>query len=391
MAGRDFATIPTPFYSDRFKKWGIKVGHYEDGKYKRKQLWHDDKEILITMAIKLRDQQDSKDINSQSFSFGAWLTHWMEKEKTRDLDPETWNNYSTQIRLNITPTLGDIPLKDISKKQIQDFIDTQYLPGARKDGKKDRGYSAPYVKAMRKIINSSLSFAVEDKKIKSNPCTGVKIKSIPKTQVRILTTEEVERLKKAAMDDRLYPALLLDLATGVRKGELLGLTWQNVDLEEGFIHIAQSLRRNSKAVEMPKGKISLKNDNSQRIIPIPEDVVIALKQHQINTRILRDKAITNGSEWTDTEFVFCGTTGKSTALRDFDTMWMRWRKKAELADVRYHDLPHNFASKLHVGGIDANTVKRATGHKQIKTLIDTYGHIIDKRKSKILKITSTLI
>lgn len=388
---REFTKIPTPHFDKKSNRWGIKVGYYEDGKYCRKQLWNEDEKTLITMAVKLREQEDAKDVNSEGMSVITWINYWMNTEKKRDLDPETWNNYNTQIRLNITPTLGNILLKNLTKKQIQNFIDAQYLPGARKDGKKDIGYSASYVKAMRKIINSSLAFAVEEKKIKTNPCIGVKIKSIPKTQVRILTTEEVTRLINSAKGDRLYPALLLDLSTGLRKGELLGLKWQNIDLEEGFVHVAQSLRRHSQKSEIPKGKISLKNDNSQRIIPIPQEVVATLKQHQINTKLLRDNAINNGSEWQDTDFVFCGTTGKSTALRDFDDMWYRWREKAGLKDVRFHDLRHNFASKLLDAGIDVNTVMSATGHKQIKTLIDTYGHIIDKNKSKILKVTSTLI
>ena len=176
--------------------------------------------------------------------------------------------------------------------------------------------------------------------------------------MKTLTSEQLGTFFQEAKETGVYELYYLDLATGLRRGELLGLKWTDVDFERGMLKIQRAIsRQNGRVVEAP-----LKTKNSYRSIAIPADAVEVLKTQ-------REK-VGCGSE-----YVFPSPTGGPISPDSVLHMLQRVLKRAGLERVRFHDLRHTFATLALQNGVDVKTVSGMLGHYSAGFTLDTYAHV----------------
>jgi integrase len=184
-----------------------------------------------------------------------------------------------------------------------------------------------------------------------------------------LTPEQAQRLLEVASGHKLEALLTVALATGMRRGELFGLHWQDVDFTEECLYVRRSVRRLGKfgvVVSEPKTK------GSKRKIMLPSFVIDVLKQHQQRLQALRDKA---GSEWREKDIVFCNQFGDYLEASWLNRSFKQLLQRAKLPNIRFHDLRHSTASFLAKLNVHPKIVQEMLGHSTISMTLDIYSHM----------------
>jgi len=208
--------------------------------------------------------------------------------------------------------------------------------------------------------------------IHENPCEGASLPESVKKEVRLLTVQEQKRLEAAAGEDRDGFAILLALYTGLRIGELCALTWEDVDLKEGILHISRTIRRIQCFAPDAKTKTimvtgDVKSRPSVRAIPLPASILKLFIEHRKNA----------GGEYV---FEYHGHLPEPRTLQyRLKTLL----KKADLPDINFHALRHTFAARCMEQSFDVKTLSEILGHASVKMTLDQYGQ--SDGKSKDLK------
>ena len=205
---------------------------------------------------------------------------------------------------------------------------------------------------------------------------------VTRTQFRCLTTEEARTLLKVAEGNRLEALLVLALSTGMRSGELLGLTWRAVDLDHGSIGVVSALQATT------GGGLSLiepKTPRSRRVIDVEPRVVASLRRHRAAQEMERRVA---GEGWGSSipDLVFTTATGAPLDGRLLIRSWFRpLLVKAGLPAIRIHDLRHSYASIALARGVHPKVVQEALGHSTIAVTLDLYSHVVPSLQREAAK------
>jgi len=307
-------------------------------------------------------------VEPSKMTVAEWLHTWLHEYKKLELRPSTWESYEVIIRNHLVPAVGAIPLQDLRTEHLQKLY----------NDKIKAGLSAQTVHHIHKVIHSALDKAVETRKIPHNVSEAVTLPPIRRKEIQTLTPDEQERFLAAIREHRLGPAFLLLLGTGMRRGELLALQWQDVDLKKGLVHIRRGLTyvRGQFVFQEPK------TEKSKRIIPLPNAVIEALLDHQYKT-------IAEGNFGPDKP-VFCTQTGNYYLPRNFNRAFYRICQKAGI-DKNLHALRHTFATRLLEQGENLKVVQEILGHAKISTTADIYSHVTQEiKKRAVMKIDEIL-
>jgi integrase len=203
--------------------------------------------------------------------------------------------------------------------------------------------------------------------------------SSPKYKInRGLSVDQARQVLKAAQDERLYALYVLALCLGLRRGELLGLRWVDVDLEGGKLEIVQALQR----VRGELRFVPPKTDDSERTIPLPEICVQALEDHKERQKSERAQA---GTDWEEYGLVFPSRIGTPMEPDNLRRSWGRIRDKAGLDAVRFHDIRHTCVSLLLDLGVPPHVVREIVGHSDIEVTMTIYAHASLDEKRKALR------
>ncbi len=219
---------------------------------------------------------------------------------------------------------------------------------------KPKGLSVKTVRNINQMISSALNCAVEQQLIPSNPTKGCVLPKLERKEMKILPPESLGTFFEEARRSGVFELYYIDLATGLRRGELLGLKWSDIDLDKGIIHVRrQVLRQNGEVMEAP-----LKTKNSYRNIAIGVDAIKVLK----------------GMEQKD-EYVFPSPFGGPMSPDSVLHMLQRVLKRAGLERIRFHDLRHTFSVLALQNGADVKTLSAMLGHYSAGFTLDTYAHV----------------
>jgi integrase len=264
------------------------------------------------------------------------------------------------IYYHLRPSLGHIPLKDLRPDQVQRFY----------NDKRETGLSPRTVRYLHTIIHGALKQAMKNQLVTRNVSEATTLPGGKTRKMRPLSLEEVHQFLTSVKDDRLFAAMFLEVGTGVRRGELLGLRWRDLDLDDGVLHVRQTLVRvgNHNATEGDRKTRLIfqepKTEQSRRTIPIPEEVIEALKHHkarQAQERLLM------GEAYLDNGLVFCQANGQLIDPRNFIRHFERLLKQAGVPRIRFHDGRHTFATLMLELGEAPKTVQTMLGHTNILT------------------------
>ena len=369
----------------------LTLGVNADGSQKRKTLYSQtQKEAIEKLTRAVHAQQNNMCVESSKMKLAQWLPHWLDTYAASQLRLSTRVSYDTFIQGHIIPVLGNVPLAKLSAQRVQEFYN-QKLEKGRLDGK--GGISPKTLRNLHNMLHKSLDQAVRLRLIPTNPCDAVGLPPRQKKDIRFLSVEEQRRLQEAVQDERLGCAIILDLFTGLRLGELLGLKWENLNLDAGYLRVCQTVNRLKAFDSTTSAKTQIvvgepKTKNSKRTISLLANMVSLLKEHKTRQDI--EKECSFGA-YQDNGFVFCNELGQPLDPRTFADFFKRMLKKAGIANINFHGLRHTFATRALEKGIPAKTVSELLGHSSIVITMDLYTHVTDSVKKQAIEKLKDLL
>ena len=250
----------------------------------------------------------------------------------------------------------------------------QKAENGRLDGK--GGLSARSLKLHKNIITQALDEAVKNRLIASNPCQWVELPSIQRREPTFYSAEQIEKLLMAVENERLGLLIRMTVFYGLRRSEILGLQWSNVNLDEGYFHIRHTVVKISSVVTKNKTK----NASSYRSFPLVPEFREALMREREGQQKNR---VDFGDRYADSDYVFVWDDGRPFSPDYVSHAFQKILKKNHLPQIRFHDLRHSCASVLLSRGFTLKDVQEWLGHADIKMTANVYGHLDMQRKNNI--------
>lgn len=298
---------------------------------------------------------------------GEYLDYWLEHVVKPERRATTYKGYETMVRVHIKPVLGKKKLDELGPTDVRRLLAALREKGTTGHGGGPRNLSPRMVQFAHAVLRNALSNAVREELVSRNAAKLVKM-SNPEYDVGAgLDPIAARALLVKIADDRLFALYLCAIVLGLRRGELLGLTWTAVDLDGGRLAVRQALSWvDGRAVIQPP-----KTRASRRVIPLPDVVVLALREHQKRQDAERAEA---GETWEETGFVFSTRRGRPMSPYTLVKYWHDVRASAGLGTLRFHDLRHTAVSLLLALGVPPHVVREIAGHSDIKVTMMVYAH-----------------
>lgn len=363
-------------------RWMGQVMLDTDGGYKRKTVYgKTQKEVKEKIARLKLDCQRGKLVETSNMPLEDWMQLWITNYKP-DLKVTTRESYELYINVHIKGSeIGKIPLNKLKTTDLQKFYNAK-LKCECKNQKQN--LSPTTVRYINIIIKGALRQAVNNRMINENVSDGVVLPKKNKVEIIPLTKDEVIRFLEVAKSDRLYTLYLLEMMTGLRRGEILGLKWEDVDFKERRIKVIHNLYRVNNTDKDVNSKYKMvlltpKTESSKRIIPLNQLMVDALLQHKKEQE--REKKLYEDG-YRDLGMVFCKPDGDYISPREFLRQYQRLLHKAGLERKRFHDLRHTVASLLINANENPKVIQQLLGHSTISTTLDIYAHVMEQTINK---------
>ena len=325
-------------------------------------------------------------------TLGEWLDIWADTY-LNGVKPRTVKIYKDDIRLHIKPYLAAVKLGELDTHTVQKYFNTLLTSGKKvptrdnagkiikKDGKtvyEDAPLSAKTVKNVHGVLHGALRQAVINHYISLNPADGdfCKLPKIQKQEIKPLNEKQIADFMRTIQGDPFEDVFLVTLFTGLRQGEVLGLTWDCVGFDSGMLTINKQMQLHQDKGMKAYQLVPTKNSKVRTITAAPF-VMERLKHQRIEQAKQRLLA---GPLWQQSDLVFTGTTGapitKPTIYRAFKKAAARIGRP----DARFHDLRHSYAVAAIRSGDDIKTVQGNLGHATAAFTLDVYGHVTDEMK-----------
>lgn len=299
---------------------------------------------------------------------GEYLFWWLEHYARASTAPRTFESYEMIVRRHLVPALGSVPLQKLQPVQIQAYY-TKAL----------ETLSPRTVAYHHAVLHEALRHAVRWQLIRVNPADAVKRPHYRRPAPTVLDEKGAAALLEAAAGHQDYYLILTALLTGMRQGELLGLRWEDVDLEAGVIYVRRALQRIKGQGFVWRGP---KTEAGRRAVAISPRVVAALrklKREQASARLLL------GEAYHDAGLVFCRPDGRPI---DATALTKRFRKLADAVgfpNLRFHDLRHTHATLLLAQGVHPKIVQERLGHEDVTLTLNTYSHVLPGLQAEAAK------
>ena len=310
------------------------------------------------------------------YTVGQWMEVWFEHYAKVKVRPSSHQTYRGYIDNHIKPNIGKLPLEKLTSLDLQKFY-KKLLEKGRVDRLESRhqakGLSPKTVRNLHQIIASAMKLAKEQRLILADPTEGCALPRLEHREMQTLPVEQLQSFLREARDSGVFELYYLELATGLRRGELLGLKWEDIDLERGDLRVRRQIARiNGEVVEAP-----LKTKNAYRTLPLAEDTIGVLEAQRKKTG--------------DSPWVFPSPTGGPIFPDSVLHMLHRVLKRAGLPRIRFHDLRHTFATLALQNGVDVKTVSGMLGHFSAGFTLDTYAHVTTASQRQAVKTMGSVL
>lgn len=348
----------------------VTIGRNEEtGKIIRKYVYGKTKtEVQNKKAALLEKEQQFTYIDADKTSISQWLDTWLYTHARTRVRQNTLEGYQFIVRNHLKPNLGSLKLGKLQSTQIQAMINKI----------RDNGGSPRLAEFSFAVLRAALRQALKEGLIYRDPTLAVSLPKKRKKEVKPLTDDQWNTLLATASTPVFifwYPVLLLEWGTGMRRGELVGLRWSDIDFTRKTVSICRA------AITTKDGpKISEpKSNKSRRTIPLPTTVVAELKKHKVRQAAICLKA----AVWEDHDLVFPTRYGTLQDPCVLTRRFSRLIKAAGIPHISFHDLRHDHASRLFAQGEHPRDVQDRLGHSTITLTMDTYTHSIPGRQENI--------
>lgn len=322
--------------------------------------------------------------DKSSCTLEEWVGRYLDDFKKNEVKVTTYDSYKIVLRKHIEgSSVGRIKLKDLTTEDLQRLYNEKMA----------MGYNGKTIRHISIVINISLEQAVRLRMIVNNPNKYTVLPKKKRFEANFLTVKEIAALAENAKDDPLYPLVITALYTGLRKGELLALLWDNIDFEKKEIRVEGNLCRKEVPGDQGKRKYEYeimepKTEKSKRVIPLLDEAYTALlMQKQIQDQ--RKKKYRD--VYQDYGFVFDDIDGACLKPRKLFDQYRAFVNRYHLSVARFHDLRHSFASLLIEAEVPEKVVQELLGHSMISTTLDIYSHILPETKAKAMRNVESLV
>ena len=304
--------------------------------------------------------------DADNLKLGEYLDRWLADSVSDTVRPTTFERYEQIVRIHIRPALGNLKIKNVTPAHVR---------GLYRE-KLEAGLSPRTVQYIHVTLHKALKQAVADGLIPRNATEAVTPPQVRKEEIRPLTAEQVKAFFAIERDDRLEALYVLAVHTGLRQGELLGLKWDDVDLEAGTLQVRRTLTtaKGGPVLTAPKTK------GSRRTVKLSQTALEALKSHLDGQLKEIDLA---GDLWRENGLIFASESGEPLDRRYITTHHFKpLLKKAGLPQIRFHDLRHTCATLLLSKNVNPKVVSEMLGHTTIAITLDTYSHVLPNMQSE---------
>jgi len=360
--------------------WTIVIDLPHDGEGKRQQ-----KSFTVRGGIKdaqkrlrgLLHDLDKGKLTPSKQPLAQYLEQWLRDYAEPNTAPRTYERYCELIRLHLVPALGSIPLTSLQPYHIQAYYG-RALKSGRRDGKSG-GLSGKTVHHIHRLLFEALRYATKHNIVGRNVAEAV---DPPRAQRREMTTadsEGVNRLLKAVKDTHYYPIFFTAVYTGLRRSELLGLRWGNVDLDMAALSVTDTIhfmKDGRVIIRQPKSRYSRRN------VALPPALAIMLREHK--AKQTEDKKAL-GLDLQDSDLVFSHPDGTPIRPNTVSRAFKLYAERVGLPTGRFHDLRHTHATLLLKQGVHPKIVSERLGHSGVAITLDTYSHVLPGMQEEAAK------
>ncbi len=347
------------------------------------------KEIRISKFMKTDDEREARRLEAKLMEqlaqntyvppakekLADFLADWLENSARSNVKPRTFERYEELVRQHIVPHIGAVKLDKLTPRHVDILL-----------GKvKESGLSSRTALHVYRVLHRALEVAVRWNRIGRNICDAVEPPRVDEAAPTGLSPTEVDALLRAAEGHRLYPLLLTAIHTGMRLGELCGLRWEDVDLEEGIAVVRQALEKPGARPVFTSPK-----SRKERAVPLTPEVMEALRKLRVEQELERASC---GQHYEDFGLVFCQPNGRPLDPKSLSRWhFKRWLEAAGLPkSVRLHDLRHTFVSRALAAGANPRAVSDIAGHHDPGFTLRRYAHALpDDTKEAVRRLSSYL-
>jgi integrase len=309
--------------------------------------------------------------DADNLKVGEYLDRWLSDSVSDTVKATTFERYEQIARLHLKPALGRVKLKALTPAHVRSLYRE----------KLEAGSSARTVRYVHTTLHKALKQAVMDGLIARNATEAVKPPQPSREEIHPLTPEQAKHLLQVAHEigDRLEALYVLAIHTGLRQGELLGLKWDDVDLDDGSLQV----RRTLSITKSGRVFTSPKTTRSRRSVKLTSNATEALKSHLKRQLAEMDRV---GSLWSPGDadgLIFASETGEPLDRRAVTKLKFKpLLKRAGLPVIRFHDLRHTCATLLLTRNVNPKIVSEMLGHSSIAITLDTYSHVLPNMRNQ---------
>ncbi|GAA4130718.1 tyrosine-type recombinase/integrase [Actinomadura keratinilytica] len=329
-----------------------------EGTFKRITVYGRAREDVHKKIVEAQ-QKSSRGIPvaDKPWKLGDYLDYWLEHVVRPAKRWNTYKKYEQTVRLYLKPGLGKQRLDRLRVAKVQAFL----------NGQIKAGHSVAQVHIMRMVLGAALTRAMREELVTVNVARLTTLPPVPSQKIKPWTVDEARAFLAAARDDPLYPAFVLMLVYGLRRGEVLGLGWDDLDMDDDVIGVRWQLQR----VDGQLTRTVVKTEAGRRdlpMLPIVREAFIDLAGQQMQAKRRA------GEDWQETGLVFTTRTGRPIEPRNLARTFERICTRAGLRRIRLHDLRHTTASLLKRLGVPPSDAKEILGHARIAVTLEIYTH-----------------
>ncbi len=324
------------------------------------------KEVQDKLKEALYEQQKGTLVATSQQTIEQFLTDWLENTYKRRIRPRTYERYQEAIKLHIVPASGRHQLQKLTPQHVQSFY-------AREE---KNGLAPATIIYYHSVLHNALNMAVKWGLINRNVCDVVSPPRKTRYEIQPLNTEQIQKLLSVLSGHKWEALFTLAIVTGLRRGEILALKWQDINVDTGTLQVRRILSRvptNTPDRHHVYVEAEPKTQKSRRNVVIAPLAIVTLRKHQALQVEARTLA---GKDWLENDYVFCTACGNHLGPNYVVDVLKGLLKQAGLPSIRFHDLRHSAASLLLSLGTHPKVVQELLGHTHISMTLDIYSHVL---------------
>ncbi|MFD9751625.1 tyrosine-type recombinase/integrase [[Kitasatospora] papulosa] len=311
-------------------------------------------------------------VPTRSAKLSEWLPYWLDNVVKPRRKLSTYDKYEAHVRLYLVPMVGGKRLESLGVADVRRFL-----------VQLENKTTAATAKESHRVLRTALTAACREELVTRNVASLVEPPRAKSRELSPWSLDETLAFLAAARTDPLYAAFVLAITMGLRRGELVGLRWTDVDLDNRVLFVRQQTQRRRGVLydDDPKGR-------RRRAVPLPAMCIAPLRWHRMRQVAAKARA---GESWQEGGHVFVTRTGRSVEPRNVYRSFTRVAESAGLRVIRLHDARHGCATILTAAGVAPRVVMEILGHSQISITMDVYTHVVQDTQREAISHMDRLL